>query len=391
MIKLTGRIMPKRLFGKIRIDYGPYNGTLQSKIVEPSTEDQSVVADNGYNALSLVLVKAAPLQEKTVTPSSQEQTVVPDVGVYGLSKVIVAPQGNHGLLEEITVTPKQEEQVFTPSEGFYGIDVVNVEAAPLEEVTIYPAYEVQRITPSEGYYGIGSIVVEAMDDPGSGGGGGDGEETEEIPSAESTAFGSEFATAPVFTGYYLYERTDTGMLKFPALPADYIEDRPYCIIFHQSNKSTDSEKGELEQVYRLWMCSGRPTYEFKSGASILNFNSAVIFEGSVYITNGTQTGVDDTWTYVNTTGAGFTLSMGLVWTNADIRYKEDKSQIYRFACSYIPDTESGEVAAPVEREALYTISGHSLNAIATAIQRITGASLMTPSEMISTLGILPGI
>ena len=130
MRKLYGRLVPKRLFGQVRVIAKAHNGKFQAKNAEPSPTDQTVVADSGYDALSLVTVKAATLQEKTITPSSVEQTVVPDIGVYGLSKVIVKPQGNSGLLHEKTVSPTGDQQIVTPDEGYYGLSKVVVEGIP---------------------------------------------------------------------------------------------------------------------------------------------------------------------------------------------------------------------------------------------------------------------
>ena len=128
MIVLRGRIALIRVFGNVKIAFGSHNGKFQAKYAEPSGEDQAIVADPGYDALSLVTVKAATLQEKTVTPSSMEQTVVPDVGILGLSKVIVKAQGDHGLLQNKTVKPSDDPQTVTPDEGYYGLSSVNVEA-----------------------------------------------------------------------------------------------------------------------------------------------------------------------------------------------------------------------------------------------------------------------
>lgn len=126
MIKLYGQVVPKRLFGTVRVYSKAHNGVFQAKTAEPSTENQTIVADEGYDALSLVTVKAATLQEKTVTPSSVEQTVVPDVGVLGLSKVIVKAQGNHGLLQTKTVTPSTDPQTVIPDPDYYGLASVVV-------------------------------------------------------------------------------------------------------------------------------------------------------------------------------------------------------------------------------------------------------------------------
>jgi hypothetical protein len=360
--------MPKRLFGKIRIDYGPYNGTLQSKIVEPSTEDQNVVADNGYNALSLVLVKAATLQEKTVTPSSQEQTVVPDVGVYGLSKVIVKPQGEHGLLEEITVTPTQEGQRITPSEGYYGIDVVNVEAAPLEELTIYPAYEKQTFTPSEGYYGIGSIVVEAMDDPGSGdgggGGGGEGEDPEVIPNAGGTHFGNETVTEEVETGNYHY-----GDYTLPGIPNS--GSYPYSVIHRQDTGEIAMISYSLKPVYVRTESNGHITIRIPEGYKYMHYKRTAE-DWRVY-----SYGSD-------TTESGNHATYDIIWANFSLENSDGETAL-EFA-EPTPETETVTTTRPVDYEDKYVIGGESLNDLISIAQKITGTTeSMTVEEATKVL------
>ena len=64
-------------------------GKYQSKTAIPSKEYQVVTPDEGYDALSRVLVAETPLEEKTVTPSRDSQTVLPSSNKVGLSQVIV--------------------------------------------------------------------------------------------------------------------------------------------------------------------------------------------------------------------------------------------------------------------------------------------------------------
>lgn len=159
MRKLYARIVPKRLFGSIRISQGSYSSRFQTKTVSPTQEVQAVVPDPGYDALTLVTVEAASLQEKTVRPSSIDQTIVPDVGVYGLAKVVVAAQGNSGLLQEKTVEPDAEEQIITPDEGYYGLSSVSVKGTPLESKAVVPGKEMQIVKPDEGTYGLSFVFV----------------------------------------------------------------------------------------------------------------------------------------------------------------------------------------------------------------------------------------
>ena len=62
---------------------------LQSKTVSPTTSDQTIVPDVGYNGLLSITVEGMNLQSKTVIPATEQQTVSADEGYDGLSQVIV--------------------------------------------------------------------------------------------------------------------------------------------------------------------------------------------------------------------------------------------------------------------------------------------------------------
>ena len=62
--------------------------TYQSKTVTPSTSVQTIIADDGYDALSDVTVSAIKTETKSVTPTTSAQTVTPTSGSY-LTKVDV--------------------------------------------------------------------------------------------------------------------------------------------------------------------------------------------------------------------------------------------------------------------------------------------------------------
>lgn len=71
------------------IDTIETQGLYQEKSVTPKVEDQVVKPDEGFDALSKVVVGKTPLEEKTVTPSTAGEIVEPSMGKIGMSKVTV--------------------------------------------------------------------------------------------------------------------------------------------------------------------------------------------------------------------------------------------------------------------------------------------------------------
>ncbi len=97
---------------------------LQSKTVSPSTSQQTVSPDSGYEGLSGVTVNAMKLQSKTATPTTSQQNIYPSSGYNGLGQVTV----NAIRLQSKTATPSATRQTIAPDSGYNGLSSVTVNA-----------------------------------------------------------------------------------------------------------------------------------------------------------------------------------------------------------------------------------------------------------------------
>lgn len=98
------------------------------------------------------------LQTKTVAPSTSQQLIVPDTGFDGLSQVTVTP----ALLETKSVTPSTSQQAITPSSGYYGMGQVNVGAVRLQSLErVGSIFRDQTFSPSSPYIGYSSVTIMA--------------------------------------------------------------------------------------------------------------------------------------------------------------------------------------------------------------------------------------
>lgn len=131
---------------------------VQTKTVTPSTEEQRVVGDTGYE-LGGVIVKATPLQEKMVNPTTSSQTVNPDAPSIGLSKVTISPIE----LEQLVINPTTSQQVKTPSTGKDGFSQVTIGAIELNQLIVSPSEQQQVINPPVEADGFGTVTVQPIE------------------------------------------------------------------------------------------------------------------------------------------------------------------------------------------------------------------------------------
>lgn len=143
-----------KYFSSVEVAIAGDTPTYQSKTVSPSTSIQTVTADEGYDALSDVIVNAIQTETKSVAPTTSTQKVIPTSGKY-LTEVSV------GAIQTETKSVTSNG-TYNPTNGKYFSSVtVNVPAETFntQEKTVTPTESTQTISPDNGYDGLSTVTV----------------------------------------------------------------------------------------------------------------------------------------------------------------------------------------------------------------------------------------
>ena len=292
---------------------------------------------------------------------------IPEVESYRIEKdtvVGIADQVRRLCNTENTMTPAQMES---------NLKGLNIE---LMVTYVISTEEEQVIYPDEGYYGFSKITVGAVDLSSGGSGGTGGGDPGDIPSAEDITFGGEYVTTEVQTGVVSMVDKDGESFTLPKLPDVCFEDGAHWVI--RKIKVSDEER-----KFTLICCTDEYSASDDSIAfwpSVGNKASCIFeFECSMYLGTMSETHENSTeWLPTDSFNGSLSLQAATVYLSNIIG---DDGNIIGECNEVIYETEKVISFQPAEREALYTISGDTLNAIGMAVQAITNGAMMTPSAM----------
>ena len=148
-----------KYFSSVEVAIAGDTPVYQDKAINPTTSIQTVLPDDGYDALSQVKVNAISVEQKSATPKAMAQDIMPSSGSY-LTKVTIdaVPTETKSVTENGTYVPTSGKWFSSVS-----VNVPTGSAAPvLQEKSVTPTKSAQEIVADEGYDGLLKVSVNAI-------------------------------------------------------------------------------------------------------------------------------------------------------------------------------------------------------------------------------------
>ena len=139
---------------KCRLNIPVVQPISQNKEVTPTTQDQIIEPDLGYDALSRVKVNGV---DSSIDPNIQPENIRAGVSILNIEGNCEPDKPD----QNKTVNPSVEEQVIRPDTG-YELASVTINPIQTENKDVIPSIQNQTILPSEGKF-INEINVSAVD------------------------------------------------------------------------------------------------------------------------------------------------------------------------------------------------------------------------------------
>lgn len=195
-----------KYFSSVEVSIVGDTPVYQDKTVNPTTSIQTVLPDEGYDALSQVRVNAISVEQKSATPKATAQDIMPSSGSY-LTKVTIdaVPTETKSVTENGTYVP-------TSGKWFSSVSV-NVPTGggtpTLQEKSVSPTESAQEVVADAGYDGLSKVSVGAIsaDYIGSG-----------ITKKSAETYIPTKSTQTISAGQYL-----SGAQTIAAIPRTYVE------------------------------------------------------------------------------------------------------------------------------------------------------------------------
>ena len=125
-VTANGQYTPSngKWFSAVSVNVPAQSFVTQSKTVSPTTSNQTITPDSGYDGLSKVIINAVT---SSIDPDIQASNIKKGVEILGVTGTYEAPIP---VTQSKTISPTTSQQIITPDDGYDGLFQVTVNAMP---------------------------------------------------------------------------------------------------------------------------------------------------------------------------------------------------------------------------------------------------------------------